>query len=197
MWANTKVCVQISTEDDISESCQRIQQRKAPGTQGTDVNDLLPLALNNFIRRKVKIFCSRKACPISDVIPTMELLSIFNLIYLALFVPTGTPEHCDGWIPSKTHAGPYRLQTQKEKVDELSYVQPADPETTVTPPTQPADPERIVTPPSQPAYHETTIAPASQTVDSETTVTPPKQPTDPETTATPPTQPTHPKTTVV
>ena len=98
MWANTKVCVQISTEDDISESCQRIQQRKAPGTQGTDVNDLLPLALNNFIRRKVKIFCSRKACPISDVIPTMELLSIFNLIYLALFVPTGQPEHYDGLV---------------------------------------------------------------------------------------------------
>ena len=111
----------------------------------------------------------------------MEPLSIFNPIYLALFVPTGTPEHCDGWIPSKTRAGPYRLQTQEEAVDELAYVQPADPETTVTPPTQPA-------------YHETTIAPASQTVDSETTATPPSQPTDPETTATPP---THPKTTVV
>ena len=62
---------QFSTEDDFSESCQRIQQPKTPGTQGTDVNDLLPLALTNLIRR-IKIFCSRKACPISDVIPIME-----------------------------------------------------------------------------------------------------------------------------
>ena len=37
---------------------------------------------------------------------------------------------------------------QKEAVDELLYGQPADPETTVTPPTQPADPERTETPPS-------------------------------------------------
>ena len=87
---------QFSTEDDFSESCQRIQQLKTPGTQGTDVNDLLPLAFNNFIRRRVKIFCSRKACPISDAIPTIEQLSIFNPIYLALFVPTGQPEHGDG-----------------------------------------------------------------------------------------------------
>ena len=57
----------------------------------------------------------------------MEQLSILNPIYRALFAPTGKPEHGDGWIPSKTHAGPCRLQTQKEAVDELSYVQPADP----------------------------------------------------------------------
>ena len=87
---------QFSTEDDFSESCQRIQQLETPGTQGTDINNLLPLALTNFIRRRVKVFCSRKACPISDVIPTMEQLSIFNPIYLALFVATGQPEHCDG-----------------------------------------------------------------------------------------------------
>ena len=71
---------QYSTEDDFSESCQHIQQLETPGTQGTDVNDLLPLARTNFIRKKVKIFCSRKACPISDVIATMEQLSIFNPI---------------------------------------------------------------------------------------------------------------------
>ena len=46
----------------------------------------------------------------------VEQLSIFNPIHLALFVPIGRPEFCDGWIPSKTHAGPYRLQTQKEAV---------------------------------------------------------------------------------
>ena len=93
MWTNTKICFQFSIEDDISESYQRIQQLK---TQGTDANDLLPLAVTNFIRRRVKILCGRKACPISDVIPTMEQLSIFNLIYRNLFVPTGQQEHYDG-----------------------------------------------------------------------------------------------------
>ena len=87
---------QFTTEDDFSESYQCVQQLKILGTQGTDVNDLLQLALPNFIRRRVKMFCSRKACPISDVIPTIEQLSIFNPICLALFVPTGQPEHCDG-----------------------------------------------------------------------------------------------------
>ena len=144
-WTNKKIIFQFSTEDDVSESRQRIQQLKTPGTQGTDVNDLLPLALANFIGRRVKIFCRGKACPISDVILTVEQLSIFNPIYLALFVPIGKPEHCDGCILSKTQTGPYRLQTQKEAIDELSYVQPADPETTVTPPTRPLDPDRTVT----------------------------------------------------
>ena len=88
MWTNSKKLKhQFSTEDDFSESYQRIQQLKTPDTQDTDVNDLLPLALTNFIRGRVKIFCSRKACPISDAIPTIEQLSIFNPTYLALFVP--------------------------------------------------------------------------------------------------------------
>ena len=77
----------------VDVSYQRIQQLK---TQGTDANDLLPLAVTNFNRRRVKIFCSRKACPISDIISNMEQLSIFNPIYLTLFVPTGQPEHYDG-----------------------------------------------------------------------------------------------------
>ena len=93
IWTNTKMCFQFSAEDDLSESCQRIQQLK---TQNTDANDLLPLAVTNLIRRRVKIFCSRKACPISDVISNMEQLSIFNPIYLTLFVPTGQPEHYYG-----------------------------------------------------------------------------------------------------
>ena len=64
-----------------------MKQLKTPDTQDTDVSDLLPLALTNFIRGRVKVFCSRKACPISDAVPTIDLLSIFNPIYLTLFVP--------------------------------------------------------------------------------------------------------------
>ena len=74
-----------------------MKQLKTPDTQDTDVNDLLPLALTNFIRGRVKIFCSRKACPISDVIPTIEQLSIFNPIYLALFVPQASQSIMMDW----------------------------------------------------------------------------------------------------
>ena len=112
MWTNKKT-TQFSTEDDFSESYQRIQQLKTPGTQGTDANDLLPLALNNFIRRRVKIFCGRKACPISDVFPTMEQSSIFNRSTTPCSFPQISQSiMIDEFLP-KTHAGPYRLQTQK------------------------------------------------------------------------------------
>ena len=98
MWTsnNNFFFFKFSTEDNFTESYQCNQQLKTPDTQDTDVSDLLPLLLTYFIRGKVKIFLSWKACLISNVVPIIEQLSIFNPIYLALFVPTGKPEHCDG-----------------------------------------------------------------------------------------------------
>ena len=119
MWTSNNIFffLKFSTEDNFTESYQCIQQLKTPDTQDTDVSDLLPLLLTYFIRGKVKIFLSWKACLISNVVPIIEQLSIFNPIYLALFIPQGQPEHYDVCIPSKMHAGTYQLQTQKEAVD--------------------------------------------------------------------------------
>ena len=95
-----------------------MKQLKTPDTQDTDVSDLLPLALTNFIRGRVKTFCSREACPISDAVPTIEQLSIFNPIYLDLFVPQASQSVMMYGILQrgmldpigfKRHAGPYRL----------------------------------------------------------------------------------------
>ena len=147
-----------TAEDDFSESYQRIQQLKTPDTQDTDVNDLLPLALTNFIRGRVKIFCSRKACPISDAIPTIEQLSIFNPTYLALFVPQASQSIMLYVVHQRGMLDPIGFKFRRLLMDHDMFNQQILRQL-LTPPKQVADPERTVTPPSRSLHPERTLTP--------------------------------------
>lgn len=78
---------------------QYINYLRTNGSWNTEANDILPLALANLTKRRVKVFTSKIHTPHFDIIPTMaEHVSVFRPIYLALLAPRGQPAHYDGCL---------------------------------------------------------------------------------------------------
>ncbi|XP_070182460.1 uncharacterized protein [Littorina saxatilis] len=77
---------------------ERIHCLTRNGAWNTEANDILPLALANFTKRRIKIFTSKMNIPHFDIVPSTGKASIFKPIYLALLAPRGQPAHYDGCL---------------------------------------------------------------------------------------------------
>ncbi|KAK7474659.1 hypothetical protein BaRGS_00034083 [Batillaria attramentaria] len=83
-----------------------VEELRENGIWNTTANDILPLALANFTRRRVKIFSSKLDKPVWDITPSLktgETASVFSPIYLAFLAPRGQPEHFDGCLLKKRY----------------------------------------------------------------------------------------------
>lgn len=90
----------FEAEDDNKRrsALDGINQLRTNGAWNTEANDILPLALANMTKRRIKVFTSKINTPHYDIIPTIGQASVFRPIYLALLAPRGQPAHYDGCL---------------------------------------------------------------------------------------------------
>ncbi|KAK7093663.1 hypothetical protein V1264_007366 [Littorina saxatilis] len=76
---------------------------RSHGVWDNCANDVMPLALSNFTKRRVKIFISRTSAAVINITPTLPGCQgdAFNPIYLALLTPPGVPQHYDGCLAAR------------------------------------------------------------------------------------------------